>query len=118
MVEMLKFAIQRAWGWLATLSRMTCVRESFGLAATQRTTFELGSRYMVPDSVPAEAEPVTYQPAANARLADTAAAATTRRRRKRRVSTGTPSCCCGRGSAWRPACVRSIAATVVGSGPG
>ncbi|GAA4261856.1 hypothetical protein GCM10022255_096190 [Dactylosporangium darangshiense] len=45
----------------------------------------------MPDSVPAEAEPITNQPAAKATHADAAAAVTTRRRRGRRVDTGTPS---------------------------
>ena len=44
MVDGLKLAYQRACGWLAILSRMTAARESPGLAATQRTTAELGSR--------------------------------------------------------------------------
>ncbi|GAA2388856.1 hypothetical protein GCM10010170_100170 [Dactylosporangium salmoneum] len=45
----------------------------------------------MPDKVPAEAEPVTNQPAAKATHADAAAAATARRRRRRRVDTETPS---------------------------
>ena len=44
MVDGLKLAYQRACGWLAILSRMTAARESPGLAATQRTTAEDGSR--------------------------------------------------------------------------
>ncbi|MFD0578174.1 hypothetical protein [Dactylosporangium darangshiense] len=40
----MKFDIQRACDWLAILSRMAGMRESFGFAETQRTTCESGSR--------------------------------------------------------------------------
>src|SRR5690242_6823298 len=88
-VETLNDETQWNSGWLAILSRMTGVRESFGLAATQRATWVPGSTYSEPDSVPAEAEPVASRPPAVARpaVAATARAATWRRPRVRRGDT-------------------------------
>src|SRR5262245_24040858 len=64
-------------------SRIWGIRESLGLELTQVTTAELGSRYRVPDRVPAEALPLANQTPAVAKQAAAVAAMAIDRLRRR-----------------------------------